>query len=393
MDRSYTFVRGQVWYWDDPIFGRKDDNTALPMGDASIRFSRYVIVIQSTATISPNQSASVLVIPCSSGKKTQFDIQVPLHGDVITYTRTNSIFPAHSKCLQKYICTLSEVTMKNIEDQVLKLLVPSIGGEIECQGIDESPISEFVNITDINTPPEPHTLLDVNIDIPRKIGEVRWNADSISSFVRLYRKEGIQKASEKFKLKESSVYKYYLKWQNQVPLDEDTSINTGTNLKLKKYNEARLGISKLANIMKNIMEQESSLYNEVKSYLNYQTSRSRFYEGVRNSIYYSLLDFLGINKNSNNVPIQEINCNDPNINTWIMIHQAFYGKESSSIDDCTLKYMEYYGNANKGINTGWLIAFKHNLSVRVKMAEFALDVITDKVSELFCIKTSDVKIS
>jgi hypothetical protein len=59
-DRSYTFVRGQVWYWDDPIFGRKEGNMTIPPWDASVRFSRYVIVAQSTLTINP---LSVLVIP------------------------------------------------------------------------------------------------------------------------------------------------------------------------------------------------------------------------------------------------------------------------------------------------------------------------------------------
>lgn len=126
MENSSMFLRGQVWYWEDPIYGRKENNLEVSIGEAIMRFNRYCIIAQTTETIA---KSSVLVIPCSSTNNTPHDVPIPLahvFHENYTYARTRSIFPVHPKFLQRYICTLSENTMKQIEAEICKMLLPSV---------------------------------------------------------------------------------------------------------------------------------------------------------------------------------------------------------------------------------------------------------------------------
>lgn len=133
MENSCLFIRGQVWYWEDPIYGRKENNIEVSIGEASIRYSRYCVVAQTTNTI---DKSSVLVIPCSSSNHTPHDVPAPLthvFHENFTYGRTRGVFPVHPKFLQRYVCTLPDSVMKQMEVELIKLLIPSI-----YDGIDKT---------------------------------------------------------------------------------------------------------------------------------------------------------------------------------------------------------------------------------------------------------------
>lgn len=126
MENSSLFIRGQVWYWEDPIYGRKENNIDVSIGEATLRYNRYCIIVQTTESVS---RSSVLVIPCSSNSHNSHDIPIPLahlFHDNFTYARTLEIFPVHPKFLQRYICTLPESIMKKIEAELIKTLIPSL---------------------------------------------------------------------------------------------------------------------------------------------------------------------------------------------------------------------------------------------------------------------------
>lgn len=126
MENSSLFIRGQVWYWEDPIYGRKENNIDVSIGEATLRYNRYCIIAQTTESVS---RSSVLVIPCSSNSHNSHDIPIPLahlFHDNFTYARTLEIFPVHPKFLQRYICTLPESVMKKIEAELIKTLIPSL---------------------------------------------------------------------------------------------------------------------------------------------------------------------------------------------------------------------------------------------------------------------------
>lgn len=161
MENSTLFIRGQVWFWEDPVYGRKENNSEISIGEATLRYSRYCIIAQTTDTIDSN---SVLVIPCSSSNHTPHDVPVPLthlFHDNFTYARTKLIFPVHPKFLQRYICTLHDDVMKQVEIELIKMLVPSI------VNIPDAELSRFnlnlqSNIEEPIIPRDPN-LFEINV--------------------------------------------------------------------------------------------------------------------------------------------------------------------------------------------------------------------------------------
>ncbi len=124
--KSKIHMYGQVWYWQDAIYGKKEDGVLIDSGESTVRYSRYVIIAQTDDTIS---NSSVLVIPCSSNRTSSHDVMIPVayashHG--VSYARVRSVFPVSVKSLEQYICTLPENTMKYIEAELIKVFAPSV---------------------------------------------------------------------------------------------------------------------------------------------------------------------------------------------------------------------------------------------------------------------------
>lgn len=134
MNESVCFIRGQVWYWEDPIYGPKENNMNVSIGEATMRYNRYCIIAETNDSIKNN---SVLVIPCSSSSNTMYDVPISLthfFKDGYTYARVKEIFPVHPRYLQRYVCTISDKDMKLIEGTLAKILVPTIFNEFGNDG-------------------------------------------------------------------------------------------------------------------------------------------------------------------------------------------------------------------------------------------------------------------
>jgi mRNA-degrading endonuclease toxin of MazEF toxin-antitoxin module len=403
MNKSYIYVRGQVWYWEDPIYGRKERNESISSWDASVRFSRYVIVIQTTETINP---LSVLAIPCSSGNRTPFDVQVPLshaatHTD-ITYARTSLVFPAHPKCLQRYICTLSDSIMETIEDSILKLLAPSVANLITVEDfelIDTDKDKEEEQ--SIETAPEP--------DDPKQFRQSKWNDEKISAFLSLYKEGGMDAVCKAFNLKEGSVKKYYTQWSKQeiastieeTDLDkkEDTNIpeiaatttvvaNRFDNIRIINNKESPYAVSKVSNLIKDALYQ-TPLMNEIKPYFKENTNITNddFYKDLGSSIYYSLLDFLDIKKEYGAFVIPKVTPDYFNIRTWNFLDHVYYDPRLSIINSGAKMietYRNYYKDPSDGIDREWIGVFRNRISTRFKISEFGINIICSKIQKLFC---------
>lgn len=183
MENSCLFIRGQVWYWEDPIYGRKENKLEVSIGEAVLRYSRYCVIAQTTNTI---DKSSVLVIPCSSSNHTPHDVPAPLahiFHDNFTYARTRGIFPVHPKFLQRYICTLPENIMKQIEVELIKLLLPSVHenmSEDDIQNIFGLDMSALIT-SDVIPKHEP--ILEINVRSFIKDHLVKSDpSDSISAY-------------------------------------------------------------------------------------------------------------------------------------------------------------------------------------------------------------------
>lgn len=158
METTMRFIRGQVWRWTDPIYGEKKDNRRkdIEVGEMTLRFNRYAIIVQDSESIDQH---SILVIPCSSHKRYETDIRIDLKhvfSVTTTYAQPRKIFPAHPKMLDKYICTLPDDVMLDLELSMLTLINPSIssylrnhGEEVVSSKIDDIYIAK--NITNLNS--------------------------------------------------------------------------------------------------------------------------------------------------------------------------------------------------------------------------------------------------
>jgi hypothetical protein len=287
--------------------------------------------------------------------------------------------------------------MKKLEDNILKLLVPSIGGEVECQDIEEATDDTCINYQQhspiiVDTPNDEPVEKDTS-----KVSKFKWDVETINRFVKMYREEGVQKTCQEFKLKESSCKRYYVQWKKQVPecnttkselhvVSNEPAATSTVNLSLTNFADTRLAISKLANIMKSTIERDAILYDNVKSYFKCQTSKAEFYESIRNSIYYSLLDFLNIKRDSLDSDIPPIDSSSQYINTWFMLQRALQGKDYSPS-------AEYYSTKRRGLDVEWMVQFNSNVASRVRLTERGLTIVSKKIYDLFCIKDAKVKIS
>lgn len=125
-ERAKVFERGQVWYWDDPIYQAKQKGLQVEVGVAGLRYSRYVIIAQDPETAGKNM---ILVVPCTSKDVDPHDIEVPidhLYKETHGYARVQSIMPVHPRTLINYICRLPDEAMKAIDAEIVKMLNPYI---------------------------------------------------------------------------------------------------------------------------------------------------------------------------------------------------------------------------------------------------------------------------
>ncbi len=127
MEKSKIFIRGQIWYWEDPIYGAKTEGKQINIGEQLERYSRYVIITQTTNTI---DTSNILVIPCSTSNIDEYNVLVPITSNIFhscsTYAVPRKIFPIHPATLTNYVCMLPEEYMKRIEANLLKILSPSV---------------------------------------------------------------------------------------------------------------------------------------------------------------------------------------------------------------------------------------------------------------------------
>lgn len=122
---SNIFRRGQIWYWQDPVFGKKQDQK-FQIGEAGVRFSRYVLIAQNPE---PRNNRRIIVIPISSWNNDLHDVPVyvnHIYHKGVSFAKVSSIMPVHPRLLVEYKCTIPDEVMKQIDAEVIKLLCPYI---------------------------------------------------------------------------------------------------------------------------------------------------------------------------------------------------------------------------------------------------------------------------
>jgi hypothetical protein len=136
MERASKFIKGQVWVWEDPIYGAKENGREIDIGESTLRYSRYVIIFQNEESI----NKSILVVPCSSHNSSRYDVMIPLnhmYHNSMSYAKVSSIFPVHARFLQRYICTLPAVVIQKIESRIFHIFFPHLRSENNARRVKD----------------------------------------------------------------------------------------------------------------------------------------------------------------------------------------------------------------------------------------------------------------
>lgn len=183
------YLRGQIWHWNDPLYGEKKDGKYIEGFDGTIRYSRYVLVVQDTDTI----DTTAIVIPISTTYR-EGSVEFYINDDKASYARCGNITTVSTKTLDNYICTMVEDDMSKIMTQLKYML-----------GFGEKP-----NIEPVLTTPEtaPATQADSSAS-ETETGRHKWDKSAMQTFIEDFDNHGVQYASLMYTLSEKSARKYY----------------------------------------------------------------------------------------------------------------------------------------------------------------------------------------
>lgn len=122
-DVSRIFQRGQLWYWEDPIYSNKRVGYSVPDKVSGPRFNRYVVIVQNPSTAS---QVGIVVVPCSSRPRNgEHDVEIPINHllvDDYTYAKCQSIMNVDPRTLTRYVCTIPDEAMAIIDGEIIKML-------------------------------------------------------------------------------------------------------------------------------------------------------------------------------------------------------------------------------------------------------------------------------
>ena len=397
MEKSCTFIRGQVWHWEDPMYGKKEEGGMVATGEATVRFSRYVIIVQTTFSIG---KSSVSVIPCSSTNSTPHDVIVPLAHlfyENLTYAKVQFLFPVHPKSLQRYVCTLSDSVMRRIESELIKLFTPTISEKISHEelkkyGLDLTVVEDH---PPLDTLPNISTENDYKKETPVSKERV-WTDERRLRFLNVYKEHGSDAAAMEFGINEASAVSYWYKWKSRLdPLfmetpktNDDMPINS---IPVPYTGGVYLAISKVANMMRDILHTEEA-YDKVTGY--WRDSRNtvmpeEFYSKSGNCIYHSLLEFLNIKRDadSRELIIPEVDDSTSYLGTWYFLDKIYNEKRISYIKQGRKMmdaYRKHHGDIHAGIDRDWLKVLQSKLSHKLNLIDAGLCIICDIIGDTFC---------
>lgn len=337
-----TFARGQVWTWEDPTYGYKSSGKEVDHGEATLRYSRYVLIVQTAETIQTN----MLVVPLSTSRFSELDPEINIilqSGEVSTrtsYARINSLFPVHPETLKRYVCSVNETTMEVITSAIMMFLVPG----------------HNANITSTTETEDVHFVPDVETDTTTDIIETAAVADSCDNrkykrysytekvqIIRLYQDKGTKAVMEKYGIRNPTAY--INRWVKKIPSTikvnlQEGDVTKGTNT--KEYDPLIIskGIIKLGSmILTDMMNNKPNIAS--KSTFDYDTMLNKIYSILRSLINVEVDKDGFIIRQSKAASasrhdllnVLNIICDDPKFKNKLTLHSitSGYGKELPEI--------------------------------------------------------------
>ena len=227
------FVKGQVWYWNDPAYGKKEDGYSIAPKEGGLRYSRYVLIVQDTDSMSDGES--VLVAPLST--RTNHPFVVPMQLTCATCVRVNKIMPVMPCTLSEYVTTLGEPIMKEVTNQLHQLLFGGctpLSNEIKSSDDVDEPEAEpdASNNEEESLPAEtPQLTIDdiAGLTIERYAsGRIKWSPDNKRMMIRCADTYGLEKTAEIFGIKATVIPGYISKFKKALVLEESADYSNDT---------------------------------------------------------------------------------------------------------------------------------------------------------------------
>ena len=403
---SSTFVRGQIWYWDDPLFGRKENNQVVQNGESTIRYNRYCLIVQTTNTIT---STSVLVIPCSSVNNTPHDVKIPMiHSGIhenFTYAKCRALFPVNPGCLKNYVCTLSDEMMEIIDNEIATLLFPkAIYQQLSLSDVtsDSNDLLSDSNEDNIKDNDIKISLSELDDYLGKQRPAVysrprtkstKWSHEDIKNFMKFYGKNGLEVTSEKYKLKPATVKNYISKWEKQ---GNDETENSDDSVYVPNTKGAEFAVSSFSNLL-NTKIREDGMFDRLNSTIKAKYGKeliesNEFYKTFNNTIYFSFIDFLGINVfgtgSEKECHVPSINKNSTRIKTWHFFDKICHDERincKTTFEEVMETYFSLYSDFNPdGINLSWIKSLRIKIKKRYFITHEDSDFICDYIKSLCC---------
>ena len=216
MANQKRYLRGQIWHWNDPVYGEKKDGKWVDSYESIMRYSRYVIIMQDTDTI----NGTALIVPCSTQPGADdTEVEFSIYDGKASYARCKLITPVQTKQLDNYIGTLDDDTMQTITAMTAYLI--GFGEKPEMQE-EEKQIEELKSIMEKEEDPEKEdTERNKSWDRSKK-----WDKDKMKVYIEDFDNRGCQYASLMYNLTEKSARKYYSSFKLKLA-EEDSISNKG----------------------------------------------------------------------------------------------------------------------------------------------------------------------
>ena len=238
MKGCFPFARGQIWLWEDPICGYKSAHKKRPEEDGSVRYSRYVVIVQQPTE---ENDQTVLCIPFSSKSCGIHEFQVAVQFTLVdqnSYGRIDKLFPANRKHLVKYICAMDDVSISQMNQKLLYVLglveyqtVNNGIRQVEKEDKKASKSNVPVNKSNVVSLNQPEVVFSGNkgedmdkrillaaqgkeniVRIPSKRINRRWNDKSRKEFCTTCVEKGVNGAASQYGLKLRTAENYYKSW-------------------------------------------------------------------------------------------------------------------------------------------------------------------------------------
>lgn len=405
------FVKGQVWYWNDPAYGKKEDGYSIAPKEGGLRYSRYVVIVQDTDSMSDGET--ILVAPLST--RTNHDFIVPMQLTCATCIRVNKIMPVLPCTLSEYVTTLGKPIMNEVTNQLHQLLfggcTPS-SNETKSSDVVEEPEAapDASNNEEESSPAE--TLQPIIEDIEEltierySSGRIKWSPNNKRMMIQCADTYGLERTAEIFGIKATVIPGYISKFKKALALEETT------------YTHPRLISSQDGEVVYDsstkeiaIIPNDDNLVNAISCMANFLTKFAKdkkfdnypilypvnnpmkkgkkkdddFFTQFSCSCYYSLLSYFGITE------VNKKLSKGPDIT----VGHSGYNTAKSLIEFAGIAKIDPYKTAgqvliatrketNVHISEEWLPLLDSQVRSRYNLRDKAFNRIIDSVKEFIC---------